>query len=614
MARSRYSSPVEDVSDRRQFFAAYNGGTGHERPTRLAGSVTLMLVLALLALAIVGGVQLRTILWNHSTDLRTPDDAVQSFATGLDIVHIAKAHADEDPASPGPAPWRDMLTAYLGYYHRVVDQSHSGQFAIDYPPLRLAIVAAWANVARMQDPDVTAYNDDVAQPMLRLNLAFEIAATAAAFLLVAYWIRRQLLARHARPQYPGLGEPSPLPRAAVGGLIAALLVWFNPPILLEAHVWPQWDVWLVPLYLMAMFYASTEWFFAAGVCLAIGALLKTQMLLVAPVFVLWPLFGGRFSEMLRVLGGFALVLVLVTGFWLVNGEIARIWIAGTVACAACFAPWGYPKRLGISWWIAAAVATGLVIWPWLNANTVQNIWIGLGLAAMILVAPWWIAKKTVPAWIALVLAVAVLASAFTFGAEWDWLKVGFLYGPRRFMQLATGPASNLPALMAQTYGWKIDQILFTIDIERMAVRWDVTVRAFAIALYAISLVLCSIGAAIHDRRNDAHLLISLIAPWVLLFAILPQMHERFLIWAAAISAAALAVSVGWALMHVLMTALSTLMILHYLLQAHANVAPNALQKIAPTHPGLGWMILLIAAMWLYAAFFPRERRKAPSLR
>jgi hypothetical protein len=613
MTRSRYSSLVE-VSDRRQFFAAYDSGSAYERPSRVAGSAVVVIALAVLVVAIFAGIQLRMMLWNRSTDLRTPDDAVQSFATGLDVVRQAKLHAGEDPASSGPASWRDLLPAYLGYYHHVAEQAKDGQFAMDYPPLRLAIVTAWANVARMQDEDVSAYSDDVAQPMLRLNLAFEIAATAAVFLLVAYWIRRRHLARHTRPPYPGLSEPSPLPRAAVIGLIAALFVWFNPPILLEAHAWPQWDVWLVPLYLLAMFYASTDWFFPAGVCLAIGALLKTQMLIVAPVFLLWPLFAGRFSEMLRVLAGFLVIIALVAGYWLVKGEAARIWIAGTVACAVCFAPWGYPKRLGVSWWIAAAVATGLVIWPWLNANTVQSIWIGLVLTAMILVAPWWIAKKTVPAWIALVLVAAIVASAFTFGAEWDWLNVGFVYGPKRFVEMASSATSNVPALMAQTYGWRLDQLLYEHDIERMAVHVTVTVRTLAITIYGVTLVLCAIGAAIHDRRNDSNLLIALIAPWVLLFTLLPQMHERFLIWAAAISAAGVAVSVGWSLLHILLTALSSLMILHYLLQSHANVAQETLQKIAPTHPGIAWMLLLIAGVYLYGAFFPRPRVFSPRRR
>ncbi|HTL30486.1 MAG TPA: hypothetical protein VL282_14745 [Tepidisphaeraceae bacterium] len=601
---------MEDLSDRRQLFAGYDeGALPYGQPNRVSTAVTLIFVVAAMALAVVAGLQLRLTLWDRTTDLRTPDDAIRSFATGLDIVRLAKMREGDEAADSGPAAWRDLLGAYLAYYTHVAGQSTHDDQKIDYPPLRLAIVAAWANVARMQHPDVTTYSEEVAGPMIRLNLAFEIAAMAAAFLLVAYWIRRNQLSQFVRPRVPGLPQPSAIPRAAIGGLIAAVLVWFNPAILLEAHAWPQWDVWLVPLYLAAMLYASAEWFFAAGVCVAIGALLNAHMLLVAPIFVLWPIFAGRFGPALRVLGGFALTFSLACGYWLVSGETARIWIAAVVACAACFAPWGYPKRLGISWWIAAAVATGLVIWPWLNVNQVNSIWMGLGLVAMILVAPWWIDKRTVPAWIALVLAAAVVASAVTFGAEWDWVKVGFLNGPKRFVQMATGPASNLPALMAQTYGWKLDQILFTIDSERTGVHWDVTVQAFAIALYCVTLVLCSIGAAIHDRRHNPHLLISLIAPWVLMFTILPQMHERYLIWAAAISAAAVAVSVGWTLLSLLLMVLSTLMIAQYLLQSHNNFAPEALRRISPTHPAIAWMLLLLAGIYLYGAFFPRERKK-----
>src|SRR3954452_10933403 len=109
MTRSSYSSPVEDVSDRRQFFAAYNSGGNDRRPNGVSASVALVVVAAGLALAIAAGIQLRLMLWEGCGDLRTADDAAQSFATGLDIVRQAKSHASEDPQSSGPAPWRDML-------------------------------------------------------------------------------------------------------------------------------------------------------------------------------------------------------------------------------------------------------------------------------------------------------------------------------------------------------------------------------------------------------------------------------------------------------------------------------------------------------------------------
>jgi hypothetical protein len=55
--------------------------------------------------------------------------------------------------------------------------------------------------------------------------------------------------------------------------------------------------------------------------------------------------------------------------------------------------------------------------------------------------------------------------------------------------------------------------------------------------------------------------------------------------------------------------LSTLMIAQYLLQSHNNFAPEALRRISPTHPAIAWMLLLLAGIYLYGAFFPRERKK-----
>src|SRR5262249_10505380 len=40
------------------------------------------------------------------------------------------------------------------------------------------------------------------------------------------------------------------------GLVAALLVWFNPMNLLDSHIWPQWDIWIIPVFLTAALFAS----------------------------------------------------------------------------------------------------------------------------------------------------------------------------------------------------------------------------------------------------------------------------------------------------------------------------------------------------------------------
>ena len=55
------------------------------------------------------------------------------------------------------------------------------------------------------------------------------------------------------------------------GAVAALLIWFSPDLIINAHAWPQWDTWIVPWYLCGCLLASLDWWFAAGVAIAIGA-------------------------------------------------------------------------------------------------------------------------------------------------------------------------------------------------------------------------------------------------------------------------------------------------------------------------------------------------------
>jgi hypothetical protein len=93
-------------------------------------------------------------------------------------------------------------------------------------------------------------------------------------------------------------------RAWTCGLIAALFIWFDPANLAVSHVWPQWDIWSVPFFLVAALLASVEWWMTAGIVLAVGVMFKGQLLLPGPVLILWPLFGGRIGPCLRALSGF----------------------------------------------------------------------------------------------------------------------------------------------------------------------------------------------------------------------------------------------------------------------------------------------------------------------
>ena len=121
-----------------------------------------------------------------------------------------------------------------------------------------------------------------------------------------------------------------LPRAHKAwtcGLVAALLLWFDPAVLAVSHVWPQWDVWPVPFFLVSAFLASVEWWMTAGIVLAFGVMFKGQLLLPGPVLLFWPLFGGRIGPCLRALSGFIFGAAVALSPFLISQVTQIQWIA-----------------------------------------------------------------------------------------------------------------------------------------------------------------------------------------------------------------------------------------------------------------------------------------------
>ena len=133
--------------------------------------------------------------------------------------------------------------------------------------------------------------------MLQLNTAAELASSALVFLLIWLWTTRMHNARHP------IGAPRPMLRGVLAGIFGAMCFWFNPAIIFDSHCFPQWDVWLIPFFLAAVLLASLKCWFAAGVSVAIAAFLKGQILLVAPIFILWPIFCLHWRAVVAFVAG-----------------------------------------------------------------------------------------------------------------------------------------------------------------------------------------------------------------------------------------------------------------------------------------------------------------------
>ncbi len=490
-------------------------------------------------------------------------------------------------------------------------------------------------------------------------------------------------------------------RAWASGLLAALMLWFNPSMLTVAYVWPQWDVWPVPFFITAALLATVDAWFLAGLVLAAGAVFKAQMLLAAPVLMLWPLFGGRFGALARIAGGAAIGSIVL--FWplLGLGEepnaiawLKRVaWCAGAVGMIVLLVPSltrllrrkfqamttpsadsagmtaspvpftptpdlpvavggegvaveatnanhrrvlrrsgedaastgvGQPpaavRLLVVAGIVVAMTAIALLIVPgfprgaW--SSNGPRPWQTPVLAALLLAivaAPWFLRRRWLLTWYFSILGIAGWMAAFDFGADFSWYQVGFVYGTRKFpnMQMGIGSYSNLAAILGTRFGWQIHDAATSIALPVLGTI-SVDLRAVLVTSYFSCLAVCGLAASVHARRRSPRLLLALAAPWVLFPMLLTQMSERYLVMASSVAMLAVGASVGLSLLVVVLSLGGAAMTLHQLMatfSARPNFIPVITPMIGRSNPDMGWLLVMLAAVFLCGAVIPLPRRR-----
>ncbi|MGD0137706.1 MAG: hypothetical protein ABSD28_02430 [Tepidisphaeraceae bacterium] len=463
---------------------------------------------------------------------------------------------------------------------------------IDYPPLRLAMAAAWWRWAHRHYPDATQWVDDYdfTAPMLRLNTLAELASCVLVFVLIRLWRRRQA------------GATRPTAFAGAGAAMAgALLFWFNPAIIWNAHCWPQWDVWPIPFFLAAVLLASLNWWMAAGICLALGASLKGQLLLGAPVLVVWPIVRLQFGSALKLAAGFFLATLLIAVPWMHPSAAAWTWSVAVAVGIACVLPIMLELKLPRRAALGLAAAGMALAWPWHTAGAGPVLRAApVGLLGLIAFSRWLPFRLRGGA-LALAIATLILLLMPLFDASAAWFTYGFEYGTEKFDFMVTGSGTyNVPKMLRVYCDWphKVS------DPVTLPLLGEVTFTTFTRIVYGICLALCGIGAAIHDRRRETRFLASMVAPWLLFFMILTQMHGRYSIWAAGLSALLAGVGSGMALLGVLVSIVSLLGMVENQLLFSRDWSPDTLELLRSCDPGLGWVLVLSALIYLYVAVIP----------
>ena len=195
---------------------------------------------------------------------------------------------------------------------------------------------------------------------------------------------------------------------------------------------------------------------------------------------------------------------------------------------------------------------------------------------------------------------AFLAGAVS-GGSFAWLQVGFLYGSEHYPLLFISSCYNLPALLSD-FGWTLKDPIWT----RQLAGWQIAMNLQWIlrSIYLGALVVCALGAARHSRNRDPRLLVALAAPWLLMFAILGQMHERYLLWGGVVSALALGVNVRTAALNFILSAASTAMIAHVMLidkKLHGTVA--MIDLLNWIRPLASWVVLGCIGAYVWDALY-----------
>ena len=521
-----------------------------------------ILAIFFILMLFLAGVQLRRWVGENTRHVRYQHDIVNAFYWGNETLKEARRLSPDEAAANS---WPGFFRGYLALYDRVSDEADDNDYGLDYPPLRLLIMSIWSKQVRDGFPSVDNDHPKLVNPLLKINLICELVSAAAIFFLVRLCVRRSSHAHSTRPAWLSRDQ-----RASICGLAAASVAWLEPSMILDGHGWPQWDVWIMPFYLFAALAALKNRWFWCGCLLAAGAMFKGQLLFVAPFFLFWPLWQKRSISALRVLAGFTAMAAAIVSPWLLRTSEA--WIAFTaVATVSIFVALRY-KLPHKGTWLAGM----------------------LGCAAFFI-------------------------GAFT-GGSFTWFEIGFLYGTKHYPYLFISSCYNLASLLAAA-GWSLKDDLVSAHVASL--HFYLTLQWALRLLFLSAVVLSACGAARHLRNRDPRVLIAITAPWLLMFALLGQMHERYLVWGAVVSAVALGINVRLSIVHFIMSFASTAMIVHVMLvDKKLDATLRAIDVLHGIQPYASVLVLVCVALYFWDALgwrIPAFRRgpfktaTAPSL-
>jgi hypothetical protein len=512
--------------------------------------------------------------------------------------------------------------------------------------------------------------------VLRFNTCMELFGCVCAFFLTRHWALR---AGGGKRRYPFDGTWQ--------GFAAALTLWLSPDMILSAHAWVTWDTWVVPWFLCTALLASLDWWFVAGLAMGIGTMFKGQQLFIASIFIIWPLLHGKYGAALRWIIGLVFSVAIITSGWSLTYippdklEAAReiqntlsvpqyppnlfvlprvldlpatVWIAEMLLIAGA-APWLlktlltevappqstrwktilYSRR---TWIIVAFLAIfASAYWPFLLKNNREYWWLGLAGGSALAACALFLRPQLRLLTLAATAGSSLLLCMVLFHGSDGWFKSTFEYGLDHWPYMTQGPASNVPAVFEERFGWahEADQIAFTLPaIQRHwpaflinhawwpAVDLEVSAKLLFNSIFIFFLLISALSVGLQARRKDRRMLVALVTPWLLFFLLPVQIHERYLVFAAGAAVCCIGADVGLFFLWLFLSLCSSIMLMNVLFrnspnriddfgQNLASAFPRIFssesgqtisQYVAGTHPDMAYGLVVVAMIFLYLSF------------
>jgi hypothetical protein len=135
----------------------------------------------------LGGVQLRRWTGQNTRHVRYQHDIVNAFYWGDEVLKEAR-RLSPDQASANS--WAGFWRGYFGLYDRVKEESYENDYGLDYPPLRLLVMAIWTKQVRNIVPWVDSERAKLVNPLLKIIRVCELISAAGRVFLVRVCVQR----------------------------------------------------------------------------------------------------------------------------------------------------------------------------------------------------------------------------------------------------------------------------------------------------------------------------------------------------------------------------------------------------------------------------------------